>query len=178
VASGSGISALDGAHVHHRPRPGSDHRRDEHAIQPDGREQVELELVVPDGLVQGCKPAGAGVRATGDVHDHVRAAEAFGHPAGHDLGALGCGEVAGDERRGVVRRIGRGLARHPEHGRAGRHEAGDDGAAGRARRPGHHRPAASEIPTCGRENRVVHSTDGAVSGNGRVQAWVIGTTPP
>ena len=79
----------------------------------------QLELVVPGGLVQGRKPAGAGVRATRDVHDHVRAAEAFGHPAAHDLGALGCGEVGGDERRGVGRRLGRGLARHPEHDRPG-----------------------------------------------------------
>jgi hypothetical protein len=43
-------------------------------------------LVLGHGIVRGRKPAGAGVRATDDVHDHVRAAEAFGHPAGHDLG--------------------------------------------------------------------------------------------
>lgn len=66
-----------------------DHLRDQQAIEPNGREQIEVELGTPILVGQGREPARRRRGATDDMSQDVDAAQPIERSADEDCAALG-----------------------------------------------------------------------------------------
>ena len=116
-----------------------EHRRQQRAIQPDGRVKVLVEGALPLLVVERSEAARRRRGAADDMHDDVDAVEAIADRVDHGRAAFGGGNIRGNEQIGIGefgwRRASGGEDLRPELAQARDHRCADPLGAARDERP-------------------------------------------
>ncbi len=105
-----------------------EHRRQQRPIEPDRRQQVEVERAPPFLVVEHGEAARRRRRAAQHMNEDVDAAEPVADRVGHGRAARKRRDIRRDEKLGIGQIRGPG-ARRSEHRRAGLAQPADDGRA-------------------------------------------------
>ena len=74
-----------------------EHRRQQRAVQPDGRKKVQIQCALSLAIVKHGKTACGRGRTSNHVNDNIDAAKTVADSIGHRRTPLWCRDIGGDE---------------------------------------------------------------------------------